>query len=104
MPSASNVRRVPSFQNSALYESELRPAQSVVERWDLRPILLKAAMANGEMWNKDRPRMDAENAQSESGRNKRPFDTSGMNWVPEHEDDDPPYRDWWVVDEEQDDE
>jgi hypothetical protein len=44
--------------------------------------------------------MNVENTQNE----KRPFDTSELNRVPEHEDDDPPYRDWWVVDEEQDEE
>lgn len=28
---------------------------------------------------------------------RRPFDTSGVDWVPHLKDDDPPYRDWWVV-------
>jgi hypothetical protein len=45
---------------------------------------------------------DADHA--ESGQSKRPFDTSGVSWVFEHDDDDPPYRDWWVVNQEQDDE
>ena len=30
---------------------------------------------------------------------KRPFDTSGVNWVSDIEDDDPPYRSWWVVED-----
>jgi hypothetical protein len=62
-------------------------------------------MAN-EATQDDRNRLitDGENAQSESGQSKRPFDTSGLNWVPEPKDDDPPYRDWWVIGQEQDDE
>jgi hypothetical protein len=51
---------------------------------------------------KDQPEPD--DTQSESGQIKRPFDTSGMNWVPEHQEGDPPYRDWWVIDCERDDE
>ncbi len=27
----------------------------------------------------------------------RPFDNSGLNDVPQPRSDDPPYRDWWVV-------
>lgn len=62
-----------------------------------------AVMANDDN-EKDRPRVDVECIRQGSERNRRPFDTSGVNWVPENEDDDPPYRDWWVVGEEEDDE
>ena len=37
-------------------------------------------------------------------RIRRPFDTSGVNWEPEPEKDDPPYRDWWVIGNERDEE
>ena len=37
-------------------------------------------------------------------RIRRPFDTCGVNWEPEPENDDPPYRDWWVVANERDEE
>ncbi|MBZ0148661.1 MAG: hypothetical protein K8F62_14120 [Pseudorhodoplanes sp.] len=47
---------------------------------------------------------DADHTHGEPGQTRRPFDTSGMNWVPERDDDDPPYRDWWAVNQEQDDE
>jgi hypothetical protein len=30
---------------------------------------------------------------------KRPYDTSGIDWTPKHQQDDPPYRDWWVIEE-----
>ena len=53
---------------------------------------------------KDRPETDDHDAQDQSGSGKRPFDTSGMNWVAELEDDDPPYRDWWAIESERDNE
>lgn len=52
--------------------------------------------------HRDHSGTDADHGQSEASHIKRPFDTSGVNWVPELDDDDPPYRDWWVVNQEQD--
>lgn len=54
--------------------------------------------------HKDHSGTDTDHGPSEARHIKRPFDTSGVSWVPEREDDDPPYRDWWVVNQEQDDE
>ena len=50
---------------------------------------------------KPHPGIDARNAPEEPGH-RRPFDTSDMNWVPELDDDDPPYRDWWAIGSEED--
>ena len=65
---------------------------------------LGAVMANEfELRQRGRDRQGPDQAQSESGQIERPFDTSGMNWVPELDEDDPPYRDWWAVESERDD-
>ncbi len=34
---------------------------------------------------------------SDSAQNPRPFDNSGLNDIPQPRSDDPPYRNWWVV-------
>lgn len=69
-------------------------------------LVMGAVMTAGKVHDhhKDHSGTDADHRQSEADHIKRPFDTSGVSWVPEHDDDDPPYRDWWVVNQEQDDE
>lgn len=37
-----------------------------------------------------------ENGQAPTSR--QPFDTSDLDTIPTTNDDDPPYRNWWVVD------
>lgn len=58
-------------------------------------------MANEDNRNKTERQM--ESSQSERKRAKRPFDTSDVSWVPHLQENDPPYRDWWVVHEERND-
>jgi hypothetical protein len=48
-------------------------------------------------------RPQADNRHTELKRAKRPFDTSDVSWVPDLQENDPPYRDWWVVHEERND-
>jgi hypothetical protein len=59
-----------------------------------------------ELIHRDKRDYDAEDENPQRGSrgepDKRPFDTSGMNWIPELEENDPPYRYWWVVEEEAD--
>ena len=46
--------------------------------------------------NSDTPR---QGPGREAGRDQRqPFDNSGLDQIPQPRSDDPPYRDWWVVD------
>jgi hypothetical protein len=42
---------------------------------------------------------ETQNEQNDSGsaHTERPFDTSGIDWTPRREKNDPPYRDWWVI-------
>jgi hypothetical protein len=54
--------------------------------------------------HKDHSGTDADHRKNEAGHIKRPFDTSEVSWVPGHDDDDPPYRDWWVIESERDNE
>ncbi|MGD9922086.1 MAG: hypothetical protein AB7V13_11655 [Pseudorhodoplanes sp.] len=35
---------------------------------------------------------------NETSERRAPFDTSELNNIPRTTDEDPPYRDWWVVD------
>jgi hypothetical protein len=59
-------------------------------------------MANEDNRNEAaRPQVDCRH--TERKRAKRPFDTSDVSWVPDLQENDPPYRDWWVVDEERND-
>ena len=60
-------------------------------------------MAN-DVRHRGRERPETGDTESRSEATKRPFDTSGVSWVPEHDDNDPPYRDWWVIDSERDNE
>jgi hypothetical protein len=46
--------------------------------------------------NRDRQR-DEQSERSGSERAPRPFDSSELGNIPTIGDDDPPYRDWWVV-------
>lgn len=58
-------------------------------------------MAN-DLINNDKRNSDAEAAAPQSGtETKRPFDTSGVNWVPDFDEADPPYRNWWVAEEDE---
>jgi hypothetical protein len=61
-------------------------------------------MANEVRHHEKRDREKDEDSQNEFRTRpiKRPFDTSEVNWVPEIENSDPPYRNWWVVENERD--
>ena len=60
-------------------------------------------MANEDNRNEmERRQADSENTERKPA--KRPFDPSDVIWVPDLQDDDPPYRDWWAVDKERRDE
>jgi len=50
-----------------------------------------------ELRHRDKRDPDEAASPGTSGTGKRPFDTSGINWVPKLEEDDPPYRNWWVL-------
>lgn len=112
MPCASNVRRVQPFQEIARVARLIPPKNIGMEpepgadrycRDGGIPTFCYGSVMASELRNHARrhPQAGGENTQDDSGTGevKRPFDTSGMNWVPDPEQDDPPYRDWWVVDD-----
>lgn len=55
-------------------------------------------MASNDPKN-NRSEMDDQRDSGVATESRRPYDTSGMDWAPKSEDGDPPYRDWWVVDQ-----
>jgi len=47
----------------------------------------------GEQFDPEKQRQEPDTAQIR----RRPFDTSGLHDIPQPRSDDPPYQDWWVV-------
>jgi len=48
--------------------------------------------------NRDRDRHERDDSSGTGGgQTPRPFDTSELDNLPAAQGDDPPYRDWWVV-------
>jgi hypothetical protein len=114
MPCGSNVHRVkpfPEIQTNSLpaskHDAMERNTAPIVVNPDgegTDATLAMGAVMAGELRHHDKrhPETDDANAQGAfaRGQRKRPFDTSGVSWVPDHDEDDPPYRDWWVVEDE----
>jgi hypothetical protein len=52
---------------------------------------------SNELKNHGRQSWDHDAILQDRSQRRRPFDTSGIDWTPEVDKDDPPYRSWWTV-------